>query len=224
MFASNEYLQKVSSEQALTFDYLMRYLQKKQISISKQDFYDLGLIDEEGVYTNLALLLSGECPFTIKVGVYPNDSFSSFRDKREFEGCLLEQIDDCRLYLKLCNRTVSTFEGLRRIECSDYPSEVTKVALLNTIVGRNYSTNASLLVHVMKSNIEFITVGTLVDFGDDKVINKKLIEVLQKLEIVNDDELGVEKINEFYSDDDMKPIVEKSPNAFKIILPSRNVD
>lgn len=29
MFASNEYLQKVSSEQALTFDYLMRYIHKK---------------------------------------------------------------------------------------------------------------------------------------------------------------------------------------------------
>ncbi len=47
MFASNEYLQKVSSEQALTFDYLMRYIHKKQILISKQDFYDLGLIAKE---------------------------------------------------------------------------------------------------------------------------------------------------------------------------------
>ncbi|MFA7063889.1 MAG: hypothetical protein WC177_00050 [Bacilli bacterium] len=51
---------------------------EKEISFGRREQKTLGLINEKEMYTNLGLLLSDQCPYTIKMAVYPNDTKVEF--------------------------------------------------------------------------------------------------------------------------------------------------
>lgn len=61
----------------------------------------------EGVYirqgTSLALLLSDQCPHTIKAAVFEGEKREIFKDRREFNGSLLNQLKDVYDYIDLNN-------------------------------------------------------------------------------------------------------------------------
>ena len=61
----------------------------------------------------------------------------------------------------LCNKTVATFQGLDRVEQEDYPEEALREALLNAIVHRDYSFSGSVIINVNDDEMEFISIGGL---------------------------------------------------------------
>ena len=98
IIASEEksYESLVSTEQNLTFSYLKMIFDREKVELKEKT---LGLINSDGLYTNLALLLSDQCPFSIKAAVFDSDDKSSFVDRKEFDGSLLKQADDTYNYL-----------------------------------------------------------------------------------------------------------------------------
>ena len=54
----------------------------------------LGLMNSDKIYTNLGLLLSDQCVYSIKVSVFQDDSMRVFKDRREFGGSLFKQLND----------------------------------------------------------------------------------------------------------------------------------
>ena len=44
----------------------------------------LGIMNQEGIYTNLGLLLSDQCVHTIKAAVFEGTTQNEFKDRREF--------------------------------------------------------------------------------------------------------------------------------------------
>lgn len=54
----------------------------------------LKLIDQDGLYSNLALLLSDQCVHTIKVAVFQGTDQTIFKDRREFTGSLMQQMNE----------------------------------------------------------------------------------------------------------------------------------
>ena len=220
-----------SIEQKLTFNCAEKAFKKYNIEFSKEKYRVLGITDElSSLYTNLALILSDQCLHTTKVAVFGNDANTEFRDSKEFSGSIFEQLDDVFDYLMLCNKTVSTFNGLERIEKSDYPQEALREALLNAIVHRDYSFSGSIIININDNEMEFISIGGLlpglspddIRSGISQPRNKKLAEVFHRLRLIESYGTGIRKIYNFYKDCTLQPHIEVTSNTFKIVLPNMN--
>ena len=181
-------------------------------------------------YTNLALLLSDQCRHTVKVAVFADEDKTIFKDAKEFEGSIFRQLDDTYLYLLLCNRTMSTFQGLNRIEKKDYPEEALREALLNAMVHRDYSFSGSIIININDSGMEFISIGGLlpglsvedIRSGISQPRNRKLVEIFHRLKLIESYGTGIRRIYKLYENNSVKPRIEVTPNAFKLILPNTN--
>lgn len=130
----------------------------------------------------------------------------------------------------LCNKTVATFKGLERVECSDYPQEAIRKALLNAIVHRDYSFSGSIIINVNDNEMEFISIGGLLPSlslddirnGISQPRNKKLAEVFHRLHLIESYGTGIRRIYNLYKDCVIKPSIEVTANTFKIILANMN--
>lgn len=71
----------------------------------------LKLIDQDGLYSNLALLLSDQCVHTIKVAVFQGTDQTIFKDRREFTGSLMQQMNEVYDFIDFRNQTRATIEN-----------------------------------------------------------------------------------------------------------------
>lgn len=219
-----------SLNQQLTFRKAEDYFARHELPFCVSQKRTLGIIGEDGMYTNLGLLLSDECVHTIKLAVFEGSKKTTFRDRRELGGSLLEQLEDAYAYIDQFNRTRAEFAGLDRIDKRDYPPEAVREALLNAITHRDYSFSGSTLISIFDDRIEFVTIGGLVRgltfddimLGVSALRNQKLANVFYRLRLIEAYGTGILRINECYADSEAKPLFEVSDNAFKITLPNRN--
>lgn len=116
-----------SMEQELTFADAEKEFSVRNLSFEKPQKQTLKLI-QNGIYTNLAYLLSDQCSHTVKAAVFEGTDQSIFKDRREFSGALLRQLNDVYSYINLHNATRSTFEGLLRIDTRAYPEVAVREA------------------------------------------------------------------------------------------------
>jgi len=59
---------------------------------------------DDGLYTNLGLLLSDQCETTTKVALFQGTDKEIFRDRKEFGGSILKQLEDVYSFLDLINK------------------------------------------------------------------------------------------------------------------------
>lgn len=219
-----------SLEQNLTFEAAKAQFAMCDVPFDLVKMQTLGLVSSDGIYSNVALLLSDQCGSTIKAATFSGTDKGDFQDRREFGGSLFQQMEQTYAYLNMRNRTRATFEGLRRIDTRDYPEEALREALLNSLVHRDYSFSASTLISVYDDRIEFVSVGGLVGgislddilLGLSVCRNPKLAAVFYRLKLIEAFGTGVPKMMEVYRGSGLKPKIEASNNAFKITLPNRN--
>lgn len=217
-------------EQALTFDAASQEFAAMQLPFGDSQMRTLGLIGTDGLYTNLALLLSDQCRHTIKVAVFTDTTQNVFKDRREFSGSLFTQLNAVYAYLDIYNQTYADFEGLRRTDRRDYPLMALREALLNAIVHREYAIHASTLISVYTDRIECTSIGGLapnmtiedVYMGVSVCRNPKLANIFYRLEFIEAYGTGIRKIQNAYHESGLTPIIETSPNAFKLTLPNLN--
>lgn len=219
-----------SLNQQLTFEKTTAYFAKKEISFEATQMKTLHLIGSDGMYTNLALLLSDQCAHTIKLAIFEGSKKTVFKERREFKGSLLQQLEDAYQFIDLSNKTRAEFEGLERIDMRDYPPEAIRETLLNAVVHREYSYSGSTLVSIFDDRMEFVTIGGLVKgvsfndilLGVSILRNQHLANVFYRLKLIEAYGTGVPKILECYDNESVKPQIEVSDNAFKITLPNTN--
>jgi len=217
-----------SLNQTLTFTTLEREFRETEIDLGEAQYRTLGLVDMDGTYSNLALLLSEQCPYSIKLAVFEGSSKAVFRDRYEFEGSVLAQLNDCYRIIDRYNRTRAEFDGLKRIDTREYPTEAVREALLNLIVHRDYSFGGSALVSIFDDRMEFVSLGGLaknISFNDmllgvSVLRNKNLANVFYRLHLIEAYGTGMPKIMKNYAGYTAQPKVEVSDNAFKITLPN----
>ena len=220
-----------SVEQGLSFASANKAFERYNVEFSSNKYRVLGITDEvDGLYSNLALIISDQCPHTTKVAVFADQDNTAFRDSREFGGSIFEQLDKTYAYLSLCNKTAATFRGLTRIEKSDYPEEALREALLNALVHRDYSFSGSIIINVNDKEMEFVSIGGLlpglspedIRSGISQPRNKKLADIFHRLRLIESYGTGIRKIFKLYADCTEQPKIEVTPNTFKIILPNMN--
>ncbi len=219
-----------SLEQNLTFVETSREFARRNVEFGLQQMKTLKLLNNDGIYTNLGLLLSEQCKHTIKVAVFQGADQSVFKDRREFSGSLFKQLNEVYEYIDMHNQTQSTFNKLLRIDTRDYPEDALREALLNLMVHRDYGFQASALISIYDDRIEFVSVGGLVSGIDLEDImmgisvcrNQNLANVFYRLQLIEAYGTGIRKILNAYHDVKQKPEIQHTQNAFKIILPNRN--
>ena len=216
--------------QDLTFEATKKEFELRKTDFGPQQMRTLKLIDQDGLYSNLALLLSDQCVHTIKVAVFQGTDQTIFKDRREFTGSLMQQMNEVYDFIDFRNQTRATIEKLYRIDVRDYPEVAVREALLNLLVHRDYSFSASAFISIYEDRIEFVSIGGLmpgIDLEDVMVgisvcRNQDLANVFYRLHLIEAYGTGMGKIMKAYESMQVKPVIETTKNAFKIILPNIN--
>lgn len=219
-------------EQELTFEAVEREFRRREVEFGLQQMRTLKLIDQDGLYSNLALLLSDQCFHTVKIAVFQGADQTIFKDRREFTGSLMRQMNEIYDFIDFRNQIHATIEKLYRIDIRDYPEIAVREALLNLLVHRDYSFSASALISIYADRIEFVSVGGLVPGIDLEDImagisicrNQDLANVFYRLQLIEAYGTGMAKIMKAYEGMAKKPLIETTRNTFKIILPNRNAE
>jgi len=222
----------VSQNQKLTFQYATSYFAKKKLPFNEEQKIKLGLINEEGQYTNVGLLLSDQCEHRVKCAIFSGEGKSRFRTGKEFSGSILRQLEGSYEYINLYN-TISVnfnFEELNQMENRDYPEVAIREALTNALLHRDYSYSGNTLVNMFTNRLEIISIGGLVSGltmsdikrGISQTRNKILTGVFYRLKLVESYGMGVGRIIEEYKGKGT-PRFNPEQNSFVVVLPNMNV-
>ena len=222
--------QSRSLNQSLTFSSLQHELGIRNLEFGLPQMKTLKLVGEDGLYTNLALLLSDQCAHTIKVAVFQGRDSAVFRDRKEFSGSVLKQLADVYQFICRFNKTEAAFEGLIRTDTRDYPEEAIREALLNSIIHRDYLFSGSTVINFFDDHLEFISLGGLVAgismeavfLGASVSRNPNLAAVFYRLGLVESYGTGIRKIMRLYEHSGMQPSFRTAEGAFAVSLPNRN--
>jgi len=219
-----------SLNQELLFIEAVKMFNMQNISLETNHKKTLGLMNADGIYTNLGLLLSDQCTHTIKLAVFDGLKKVVFKDRREFSGSLFKQLHDTYEFIDRYNRNRSEIDKLHRIDKRDYPVDAVREALLNALVHRDYSFGDSTLISIFDDRIEFVSIGGLVKgitfddilLGVSVARNKNLANIFYRLSLIEVYGTGMPKIMRSYDKIPLKPRIEVTDNAFKITLPNIN--
>ncbi len=226
--SGDSYEEARSLNQDLTFRETTAYFAKRGLAFEESQKKTLHFIGDDGTYTNLALLLSDQCAHTTKLAVFEGAKKTIFKDRHEFSGSLLYQVEEIFTFIDRFNSVRAEFKGLDRIDTRDYPPEAIREALLNAVVHRDYSFSESTLINIFDDRIEFVTIGGLVKgislddilLGISILRNRNLANVFYRLKLIEAYGIGMPKIMSCYDNYDIKPKIEVTDNAFKITLPN----
>ena len=219
-----------SLNQNLTFIKAKKEFGLRGLKLGQPQMKSLGIIDGDGLYSNIALLLSDQCPHIIKAATFSGTDRESFHDRAEFCGSLLQQLEDAYSYMSLRNSTSADFQGLLRIDRKSYPDTALREALLNAVVHRDYSISAGTLLSIYSDKMEIVSIGGLAGglCYDDIMLgiscsrNKKLADIFYRLRLIEAYGTGIGKIMGAYKNNKAQPVIQVSPGAFKITLPDMN--
>ena len=220
-----------SLNQELSFTEAEGFFKAKDIPFTQNHQKTLHMQTTDGVYTNLGLLISDQSVHTIKLAVFHGREKEIFKDRREFTGSLLKQLEDIYSFLDMYNHTNAKVKGLYREDQRDYPEEALREALLNALVHRDYAFSSSTLISIFDDRIEFVSVGGLpkgvslddILLGLSVPRNENLANVFYRLRLIEAYGTGIPKIMRSYINCARKPELQTTNNAFKITLPNRNV-
>ncbi len=230
--ATLRFEEMISKNQNLTFEYLEKKFKANHLSFDENKYKLLNIINEENKYTNLGLLLSDQCSYTIKCAIFNGTNKIEFRDRKEFTGSVLKQVDDIFEYFELFNKTSGKIVGLKRIDTRDYPEYSLREALLNAIIHRSYYFDSSIIVTLYDDKFEILSMGGLIDGITMKEIfkgvsssrNPNLANIFYRFGYVESFGTGIGRIMDSYAEYAKKPIFDATENTFSITLPNMNYE
>ena len=215
-----------SLKQELTFTKLQQEMSARNMECGTIQMRTLNMIGEDGLYTNLALLLSDQCEHTLKIAVFQGTDDVIFRNHQEFRGSLLTQLEEGFFFLDKNIAVKSTIDGLRRNDVRDYPLAAVREALLNAIIHRDYSFTGSTLVNIYDDRIEFVSLGGLVSglsmeavmMGVSQSRNSNLANVFYRLKLVESYGTGIKRIMALYKGSQNQANFISAQGAFKTTI------
>jgi ATP-dependent DNA helicase RecG len=229
---AGQFISELSIEQDLTFEYADRIFSEKEVAFGTRQKQSLGLIRADGRYTNLALIVSDQCPYTTKAAIFEGINKEKFKDRKEFAGSLFKQIDDVLAYLHVYNRMRGTFEGAYRIDHPDYPEISLRESYINSLIHRDYYIESSIIISMFDDRLEFMSLGgvmpgvthDLMLAGVSVTRNEKLAQILYRLNIIEAFGTGIPRIFSAYEKSPVKPEIPIVDGGFLMRLPNMNYD
>ena len=216
-----------SENQQITFNAAQVFFSDANVSCTRENLKTLHAIGLDGYCTNLGLLLSDECPFSIKCAVYDDEDGLDYHDRREFTGSVFSQMQDALSFLELNNTLHASFEGLRRNDSHAVPPRAMREALLNAVMHKDYDYNAPIIINVFANRIEFISTGGLAQgltegdimAGVSATRNPRLAAVLLRLNMAEGYGMGIRIMKKLYKRTGLAPQFKINPGSFVTVLP-----
>lgn len=220
-----------SLRQDLTFEGTAAACLAQGCDFGEAQMRTLGLVDEDGQFTNVGLLLSDQCTVTMKLAAFFGTTRTTFKDRLETSGSLLVQFEQALVFLSEHVHYKTKFVDMRRVDYEDFPPDAVREALVNAIVHRDYEVPASNLVSVLDDRVEFVSHGgppqscPLDEFQMDVSVprNPKLAAVFYRLRLIEAYGTGLRRMFEAYEGSGTSPELDISKRVFKVTLPNRNV-
>ena len=229
----------LSVEQELTFKQMSDEFEKRDIDFAEAQMQSLGLVNSDGMYTNLGLLVSDQCPHIIKCAVFSGTDCLDFQDREEFSGSVFKQMNEAYRYIEFNNHTAATFNGLYRHDQRSYPPVALREALINAVVHREYSSVAvSTKISIFADRIEILSYGGLPkDISLEMALNgvsacrnPKLANIFYRLKLIEMYGTGFSKMQAGYANKDTmsdtynayarQPSFEAFEGMFKVTMPN----
>ena len=215
-----------SLHQNLTFHELSKAMQKSKIRLDKVQMQSMKLVGEDGLYTNLAYLLSDQCEMATYLALFQGTNQIVLRERKAYSGSILKQIKEIYHFLDLINKTQAFFKGLYRYDRRDYPEEALKEALLYSYIHRDYSVEGNNHINIYDNRIEFVFLGELISnpvlqsffLKGTQPRNPDLAKILHQLQILESNGTGIEAM----CHSPKKPQFEMVKGVFRVTLPNRN--
>lgn len=215
--------------QNLTFDQVRPYFERIGIAFDTPQFKTLGLYAEDGFFSNLALLISDQCPYYLRCAVFNDDCGVEFISHRDCSGSILEQLDHALAYMLANNRQRSTFSSLTRYDQYDYPEQALREALTNVVLHQDYDADTAPLIKMYRNRFECISFGGLIDGisledaleGVSRCRNPRLMELFHRLGIIEAYGTGIQTMVKAYEAFPCKPSYSAT-GIFKVSLPNIN--
>lgn len=216
-----------SLQQDLTFVYAEQIFSSQGIAFGESQKISLKLKTPSGVYTNLGLLLSDQCPHFIKAAAFRDSIGIEFVSKEDMLGSVLMQFDYAYKFAAIYNTMYTSYDGPRRIDSYDYPLIAVREALLNAIMHRDYNSTSPTLLKMFSDRMELVSFGGLSsELTEDSLAegvsscrNPNLAAILVRLGFVESFGTGIPKMFAVYRESQTQPKFTIKPNMFKIELP-----
>lgn len=215
--------------QDLTFEATESVFDCHGVAFDSSHRRTLGLVGEDGLFTNLGYLLSDQCPFSIKLARFSGTDKAVFQTRREIGGSVLAQVSGALEMLDMLNNVHAKVEsGPERVEWRDYPVEALREALLNAVVHRDYEIRASVGVNVFDDRCEIVSPGGLPDgttwtaamAGVSVARNAGLAAIFYRLRWIEAYGTGIMKMQGAYAHERKEPEIDFLDGAVKVVLPS----
>lgn len=224
----------ISRYQDLTFNFLKLKFEEKGLDFSEFKMVTSGFVDpKSNQYTNLAFWLSDQYDVATKMAVYQGLDRSVFRTKKQYEGSLIRQIDNALEYYDLCNEVRVIINGRpMRKEIPSYNSTAAREAILNMYCHRDFSRSSNIKIEFFDDRCEMISPGGFYDGltlekalnGEQSFRNEKLVQLLFKLDYIENYASGLSRIFKEYKKEGLEPIIYTSSTAFKVTFPNKNYE
>ncbi len=214
--------------QDLHFEAFYAEMSRQELAHSSQQLRNLGIIQADEQYSNLALLVSDECRHSIKLAVFKGTDKKMLLNRKEWKGSIFSQMNQAFAGIDLYNETSSEFGRVLRYDHSDYPDVAIREALINAIVHRDYSFSGSIMVNIYADRMEIISLGGLVSglsldaimVGASEPRNEKLAALFYRMQLIESYGMGIGKIMDSYQGQERQPIFEAVEGAMRVTLPN----
>lgn len=228
------YEELTSLNQALTFNEAAPIFEEKGLILDELLQRKLKLTNNDGDYTNLGLLISDQCPYTVKVSAFRDTAGAGVQSWKEFSGSLLKQNEDVYHFIDIHNDNsiVGIAKTLQRIEKWSFPPEAVREALFNLLIHRDFSISHSSQIKIYTDRIQFLSFGTLLEGMSPEMVlegvvahrNRNLAEVFRRLGLIEAFGFGIPKIMDSYKEEKIKPQLKLTDSLFIIVLPNTLAD
>jgi predicted HTH transcriptional regulator len=218
-----------SAIQDLTFTNLINKLSEESINFDERSLR-LKATDNS-YYNNAAYAFSEQNESVTKLAIYDGLDTINFRDKQNFTGSIIRQINDILSYVKLVNTTPAVITGeAKRQERSSYPEEAIREAVINAFAHRDYNLPADIRIEFFDNRLEVhspgpiyggLSVKDIMD-GSNARRNPTIVHVLDKIDYMENFGSGIRRIYSLYSEFNKIPKISATENSFKITLYNRN--
>ena len=188
---------------------------KRQITI--QNFVSWKLLSEENgkYYPSVAfrLLTNNDIHFArIQCGLFKGTNKVHFLDRKEFDGSVLEQIENAITFLIQHLNIGAEIKGLYRKDIYEIPEEILRELVTNAVMHRNYLLSSYIQICIFDDRIEIVSPGgifgglTIQDIleGRSSVRNEVLADAFLKMQLVEHWGTGLKRIREICVENDIE--------------------
>jgi len=219
----------VATNQKLTFSSLQNSLENVEESFEPVKLRLKQTPSEP--YNNAAVIISNQNKTVSKLAVYSGITTREFRDKKEFDGSIIDQIDSILNYANLSNSTSAVISGdAMRKENISYPLEAIRESVINAFAHRDYTLRGDIRIEFYDDRIEVHSPGAIPEGlsvddileGSNARRNPTVVYILDKIRYMENFGSGIRRIFSLYSGFSREPEISATKNSFKITLYNKN--